>query len=228
MPSSLPHLRALAFALTVALTLVGNVALAPQARADGSVQVSVKDNKGAPVADAVVSLMPLDAKPAVRPPDAPFVIAQRGEEFDPYVTALVVGSRVSFPNQDAIRHQVYSISKPKKFEIPLYGPGAGETLTFDQPGIVSLGCNIHDWMSAHVVVLETPFFMKTPAAGVATLAALPPGRYRLDIWHPRLVNDAKREVVIAAADSATQAISITLKPDRRLRRAPDGAGGGYK
>ena len=213
-------------ALACAYTLV--LAFAPHARADGSVQVTVKDNKGAAVADAVVSLMPLDAKPVVRPPDAPFVIAQRDQEFDPYVTSLVVGSRVSFPNQDAIRHQVYSISKPKKFEIPLYGQGAGETLTFDQPGVVSLGCNIHDWMSAHIVVLETPFFLTTPTSGLATLAALPPGRYRLDIWHPRLVNETKREVVIAAADSAMQTISITLKPDRRLRRAPDGAGGGYK
>jgi plastocyanin len=203
-------------------------ALAPAALADGSVQVSVKDNKGSPVADAVVSLLPLDTKPLVRPPAAPFVIAQRGEEFDPYVTALVVGSRVSFPNQDAIRHQVYSLSKTKKFEIPLYGPGAGETLTFDQPGIVTLGCNIHDWMSAHIVVLETPFFLKTAADGLATLTALPPGRYRLDVWHPRLINEAKREVVIATADSAMQSIAITLKPDRRLRRAPDGAGGGYK
>jgi plastocyanin len=224
MPPRPPLLRAFAFALTLACAF----ALAPRAFADGSVQVSVKDNKGAPVADAVVSLLPLDTKPALHPPEAPLVIAQRDQEFDPYVTALVVGSRVSFPNQDAIRHQVYSISKPKKFEIPLYGPGAGETLTFDQPGVVSLGCNIHDWMSAHIVVLETPFFLKTPAAGVATLSALPPGRYRLDIWHPRLVNETKREVVIAPANSATQTISITLKPDRRLRRAPDGAGGGYK
>lgn len=217
---ALPRLLAAIFICAVAST--------PRAFADGSVQVTVKDNKGVPVGDAVVSLMPLDSKPSIRPPDAPFVISQRDQEFDPYVTALVVGSRVSFPNQDAIRHQVYSISKAKKFEIPLYGPGAGETLTFDQPGIVSLGCNIHDWMSAHIVILETPFFLKTSANGLAMLTNLPPGRYRLDVWHPRLVNETKREVVIAPADSATQSISITLKPDRRLRRAPDGAGGGYK
>lgn len=210
---------------TGALTLA---AFTPRAFAEGSVQVSVKDHKGAPISDAVVSLVALDSPPALHPPVEPLVITQRDQEFEPYVTALVVGSRVSFPNRDAIRHQVYSISKPKKFEIPLYGAGAGETITFDQPGIVSLGCNIHDWMSAHIVVLETPFFMKTPADGLAALASLPPGRYRLDVWHPRLFTDVQREVVISATDSATQTIAVTLKPDRRLRRAPDGAGGGYK
>jgi plastocyanin len=210
------------------LCAVSLAALSPRARAEGAIQVSVKDHRGVPVADAVVSLVPLDAAPALTPPAAPFVIAQRNEEFEPYVTALVVGSRVTFPNQDAIRHQVYSISKPKKFELPLYGPGSGETVVFDQPGIVSLGCNIHDWMSAHIVVLETPFFMKTPADGLATVTTLPPGRYRLDVWHPRLSSDVQREIVIAASDSTMQTIAVTLKPDRRLRRAPDGASGGYR
>lgn len=216
-----PSLPALALILAYAV-------LAPRAFAAGPVQVSVKDHKGVSIADAVVSLVALNTPPAVHPPAEPFTITQRDQEFEPYVTALVVGSRVSFPNQDAIKHQVYSVSKPKKFDIPLYGPGVGEILTFDQPGIVSLGCNIHDWMSAHIVVLETPFFMKTPADGLATFHSLPPGRYRLDVWHPRLFSDAKREVVISAADAPMQTIAITLKPDRRLRRAPDGAGGGYK
>ena len=196
--------------------------------AEGGVQVSVKDNKGLAVADAVVSLMPLDTKPTLAPFPDPLIIAQRGQEFDPYVTAIVVGSKVSFPNRDTVRHQVYSLSKPKPFEIPLYGPGADQTVTFDQPGVVSLGCNIHDWMSAHLVILATPFFKKTPADGSTVISSLPPGRYRLDVWHPRLATDARREVTIAVGDSSMQTIAVVLKPDRRIRRAPDGAGGGYK
>jgi plastocyanin len=219
-PASLPPLG-FAFALALILT-------ASRVLAAGGVNVSVKDNKAQPVADAVVSLVPLDAPAKLTPPAGPLVISQSGQEFDPYVTALVVGTRVAFPNRDTVRHQVYSLSAPKPFEIPLYGPGAGETLAFDKPGVVSLGCNIHDWMSAHVVVLATPFFKKTPAAGTALLADLPPGRYRLDVWHPRLATDARREVTIAPGDSPMQTISIVLKPDRRIRRAPDGAGGGYK
>jgi plastocyanin len=194
----------------------------------GTVNVSVRDNKDRPVADAVVSLVPLDRSPALVPPAEPAVIAQRDQEFEPYVTAIVTGTRVRFPNLDNIRHQVYSLSKTKPFEIPLYGAGAEQTLLFDRPGIVALGCNIHDWMSAYIVVVATPHFQKTPADGLATLADLPPGHYRLDVWHPRLVGESRRDIVIAAGDAATQTISVTLKPDRRLRRAPDSAGGGYK
>ena len=194
----------------------------------GVIQVSVKDTKGEPVAAAVVSLAPLDAPPTLTPPVAPAVIAQQGQEFEPYVTVVAVGTRVSFPNQDSIRHQVYSLSKTKPFEIPLYGPGKEQTLTFDQPGIVALGCNIHDWMSAYIVIVATPHFQKTPANGLAHLADLPPGRYRLDVWHPRLAGESRRDIVIAPGDTATQSISVTLKPDKRLRRAPDGLGGGYK
>jgi plastocyanin len=194
----------------------------------GTVNVSVRDNKDRPVADAVVSLVPLDTPPALTPPAEPIVISQRDQEFEPHVTVIVPGTRVRFPNLDSIRHQVYSLSKTKPFEIPLYGGGTEQTLLFDRPGIVALGCNIHDWMSAYIVVVATPHYQKTSADGLAALADLAPGRYQLDVWHPRLAGQSRRDIVIAPGDPATQTISVTLKPDRRLRRAPEGAGGGYK
>ena len=84
-------------------------------------------------------------------------------------------------------------------------------------------------MSAHIVVVATPYFLKTPATGRASFAELPSGRYRLEVWHPRLApGETLREVVIAAGDTTMQSVSITLKPDRRIRRAPEGLGGGYK
>jgi plastocyanin len=194
----------------------------------GDVIVTVKDSKGAAVADAVVSLTPQNAAAAApQPPAEPVVISQEGQEFDPYVTAVLVGTRVSFPNRDKIRHQVYSLSRTNPFEIPLYGPGAEQSILFTKPGVVALGCNIHDWMAAYIVILATPHYLKTPADGLARLAGLPPGRYRLDVWHPRLAGETAREIDIAA-DAATQIVSVTLKPDKRIRRAPDSAGGGYK
>jgi len=210
------------------LLIAALAAHVPRAAAQGSVQVTVQDNKGQSVADAVVSLLPLDTKPILAPPADPVIINQHDQEFEPLVTPVIVGTRISFPNRDAIRHQVYSLSKAKRFEIPLYGPGVGQTLLFDRAGIVALGCNIHDWMTAYVVVLETPFFLKTPATGLATLTAIPPGRYRLDVWHARLVHEATREVVISPSDVAAQTIAITLRPITGKRRAPDGLGGGYK
>lgn len=201
--------------------------VASSATSAGNVRVEIKDPKGAPVADAVASLVPLDTRPVLQPPAEPVVIAQNKEEFQPYVTAIVVGTRVSFPNQDKVQHHVYSQSKAKPFEIPLYRGEAKAPVQFDQPGVVALGCNIHDWMSAYVVVLATPHFARSGDDGLVPLAALPAGRYRLEVWHPRAIQTVTREVVISE-DEATQVIAVTLRADRRIRRAPDAGASGYK
>lgn len=197
------------------------------ATAGGNVRVEIKDPKGAPVADAVASLVPLDARPVLQPPVEPVVIVQIKEEFQPYVTAVVVGTRVSFPNRDKVQHHVYSQSKAKPFEIPLYRGEAKEPVLFDLPGIVALGCNIHDWMSAYVVVLATPHFARSGDDGLVPLAAVPTGRYRLEVWHPRATQTVTREIAIAG-EAATQVIAVTLRADRRIRRAPEAGAGGYK
>jgi plastocyanin len=197
--------------------------------AAGTVQVVMKDVKGQPVADAVASLTRLDAPgPAPAPPDQPVAIVQQNEEFRPYVTPLVVGTRVIFPNEDKIQHHVFSLSPAKQFDIPLYSGTPKESVVFDQPGIVTLGCNIHDWMKAYVVVLATPYYAKAGDDGRAAIGGLPAGRYHLEVWHPLLAVNVDRDIVIGERDDSTQVISLTLKPDRRIRRAPDAPGGGYK
>ncbi len=215
----LPTLTLLAFVLTLPAAAATN---------SGSVRIEIKDPKGGPVADAVASLVPLDAAPGLTPPAEPLAVTQEGEEFRPYVTAIVVGTRVVFPNRDKVQHHVYSISKTKKFDLPLFRGESKEAVLFDQPGVVSLGCNIHDWMSAYVVVLATPHFAKSGDHGLVSLSGLPAGRYRLDVWHPRIKAMLQREVTIAPNDTATQIISVLLGVDRRIRRAPEGGAGGYK
>ena len=86
---------------------------------------------------------------------------QRGSQFVPHVLPVQAGTSVTFPNSDQIRHQVYSFSASKRFELPLYAGTSASPIRFDQPGIVVLGCNIHDWMIGYVVVLDTPYFGKT-------------------------------------------------------------------
>jgi plastocyanin len=206
--------------------LLGLLSL-PPARAAGTVQVRCLDAKDQPVADAVIWLTPLDTTAAVTPPAAPVVIEQKGEEFHPYVTPVVVGTRISFPNHDTVQHHVYSLSKPKRFEIPLYSGESKDAIVFDQPGVVTLGCNIHDWMVAYVVVLTSPYYAKSDATGSAMLTDLPPGRYRLAVWHPRHPDELTRDVVVAGAEANPQVITLKLKPDRRIRRAPDASGEGY-
>jgi hypothetical protein len=95
-----------------------------------------------------------------------------------------VGTAVTFPNRDSVRHQVYSFSPAKRFELPLY-TGVPQAVTFDKPGVVILGCNIHDWMIGYVYVSESPYFAKTDAHGKAVLTDLPPRAYVLRVWHPQ-------------------------------------------
>jgi plastocyanin len=186
------------------------------------------DQKGAPVADAVVSLTRLDAaEPSTAPNGTTAEISQQNREFIPYVTAVQTGTTVHFPNRDNVQHHVYSLSKAKKFELPLYSGEAERSIMFDQPGIVTIGCNIHDWMIAYVLVLTTPHFTKTGSDGAAILS-VPPGRYRLEIWHPRLAQPLGQEMVVTEAGPAPLAFTLALKPDRRIRRAPDAADGGYR
>lgn len=211
-----------------AATLAAALFLAtPAAFAAGSVRIEIKDAKGAPVADAVASLVPAAGSPAVVPPAEPVVINQVKEEFTPYVTAVVTGTKVRFPNNDKVQHHVFSLSKTKPFDLGLYRGEPRELVTFDQPGVVTLGCNIHDWMSAYVVVLATPFFRKSADDGLAAIADLPAGSYRLEVWHPRLRTPVTRDVVVQNSP-VVQVISVTLGIDRRIRRAPESGAGGYK
>jgi plastocyanin len=140
---------------------------------------------GKPVPDAAVVLEPLAPAPRQAPKNLPHaVIEQRGAEFSPYVTVVQTGTAVDFPNNDTVRHHVYSFSQPKRFEIKLYAGKPGQPITFDKPGEVVIGCNIHDWMEAYVLVVESAYFGKTGADGQVRIANLPAGRYRVQLWHP--------------------------------------------
>jgi plastocyanin len=194
----------------------------------GAASFKFVDSKQAPIADAVVSLIPLDGPAALKPVSEPVVIRQEKEEFLPYVSAVQVGTAVDFPNRDVVKHHVYSGSKAKKFELPLYAGEAPAAVVFDQPGVVTLGCNIHDWMLAYVVVLETPWFAKSDDTGAAGISAVPAGRYRAEIWHPRLTRPLTRELTVTDAPSGELAVTLTLGRDRRIRRNLDAKGGGYK
>lgn len=224
---AVPPPRRLAFAAFPLGLLLAFLLTSSLAASTGTVRVEIKDPKGAPVADAVAWLTPLDAKPALTPPADPVVITQIKEEFTPYITVVTVGTRVAFPNRDKVQHHVFSVSSAKNFDLGLYHGDPKTLVTFDQPGVATLGCNIHDWMSAYVVVLATPHFAKTAADGLAPLANLAPGKYRLEVWHPRLKIPVTREIAVEASP-VSQVIAVTLGVDRRLRRAPESGAAGYR
>ena len=138
-----------------------------------------------PLPNAVVVAVPEDGR---LPPVSKSVqvVDQIDKEFVPYVKAVRAGSYVRFPNKDNIRHHVYSFSPAKTFELPLYKGTPSQPVLFDKPGVVKLGCNIHDWMVGYLYVTETPYFGKSARDGRVDLDDLPPGRYRVRVWHPRM------------------------------------------
>jgi plastocyanin len=148
------------------------------------VSAHVTTPAGTALEDAAVVLEPL----AATPPSLPrrnAVIAQQDREFVPYATIVQTGTHIEFPNRDPMKHHVYSFSSAKNFEIKLYVGLPAQPVLFDKAGEVAIGCNVHDWMEAYVLVVDTPYFAKTGTNGHASINNVPPGRYRLRLWHPR-------------------------------------------
>lgn len=160
------------------------VLLAVSARVHaGDIEATVTNSAGEPLADSAVVLEPVAGNTSgVRPT---VTITQRDRELIPYFTIVQTGTAIDFPNQDPFKHHLYSFSPPKVFEIKLYAGKPAAPVVFDKPGEVALGCNIHDWMEAYVLVVDTPFFAKTDARGHAHIDGVPPGSYRLRWWQPR-------------------------------------------
>ena len=176
---------------------------------------------GKPLPNVVVVAIPEDGQlPALK--RTVEIVDQIDKEFLPYVKPVRVGSYVQFPNKDNIRHHVYSFSQPKKFELPLYSGTPSQPVLFDKPGVVKLGCNIHDWMLGYVYVTETPYFGKTGIDGRVDLDQLPAGRYVARVWHPLM--EGSETATIKHIDLVDTASSLEwklkLKSEFRPRRTP--------
>ena len=185
---------------------------------------------GKPLPNTVVVVMPEDGQlPAAK--RTVEIVDQIDKEFVPYVKPVRAGSYVQFPNKDNIRHHVYSFSPPKKFELPLYSGTPSQPVLFDKPGIVKLGCNIHDWMLGYVYVTETPYFGKTGADGRVDLDQLPPGRYAARVWHPLMDGSETatiKHIDLVDATGSSVEWKLKLRTEFRPRRTPLPGEAGYR
>lgn len=120
--------------------------------------------------------------PEPTPPRTPPIMDQRNLEFIPHVLPIVRGTTVAFPNSDSVRHNVFSPSDTKMFNLGTYPPGVLRTVTFDRAGVVQLLCNVHPEMSAFIVVLSTPYYARTDRRGLFQINKIPPGDYTLNFW----------------------------------------------
>ncbi|MDA2933034.1 carboxypeptidase regulatory-like domain-containing protein [Acidobacteria bacterium AH-259-D05] len=157
--------------------------------------------------DVVIYLeeVPGDFKPPAKNP----VMDQKNLIFTPHIMPIVAGTTVDFPNSDEVRHNVFSPSKTKKFNLGTYPAGVVRQVLFEKPGVVALLCNVHQEMSAYVVVLTNPYFARTGRRGKFVIENVPPGTYTIKTWHEKL-KPAKETVQVSPG--------ATVRVDFNLRR----------
>ena len=179
--------------------------------------VFIADQRGGAVQNAVVTLRPAIATSVPPRPASEVEIEQVGQRFVPRVVAVPIGTWVKFPNRDPIRHHVYSFSPAKRFEIKLFKGDEADPVFFDKPGLVAIGCNIHDWMSGYVYVSDDPYFATTDNEGRADWDGLPSGEYRATIWHPDLLQEPRETTLTINGD---QSFAAELKI-ARVSQSPE-------
>ena len=192
--------------------------LGPAAQA-GELVLNVTNQQGVPLENAVVSLA---GPPAGAKAPTTANMDQRDKMFSPHVLAVRTGTAVAFPNQDNIRHQVYSFSAVKRFELRLYEGTPSAPVIFDQPGVVVLGCNIHDWMLGYIYVTPDPWFAVTDAHGRAVFKQLPDGTYTPTLWHPQRADlrPQPSEPLVVTAAPLTKTLALTVEPASEDAPAP--------
>jgi plastocyanin len=185
-----------------------------------SITVRVTDANGLPLPHAVVTLSGAGLLP--QPPPARAEVNQLNTQFQPHVLIIPRHTSVAFPNLDNTRHQVYSFSAVKRFTTNLFAGHEADPVEFDQPGLVAIGCNIHDRMHAYIYVTEAPRFTVTGADGLARFDGLDTGDYRIEALHPwqARANSFIREVrVRRAGQSLEQSVNVgATGPDPRTPR----------
>lgn len=170
------------------------------------ISVQVIDENHQPVSNAVITLPNHEQKT----PDSIAVMDQVNVQFSPRVLVIQKGQTVSFPNNDDIRHNVYSFSAPKAFQIKLYKGNSTAPILFDKPGLVVLGCNIHDDMIGYIYVANHEFVIKTDKNGKATLPAN--AGDRVNIWDENLSSTINSKKTLVLGEEASQTIMLDLLP----------------
>lgn len=125
-------------------------------------------------------------------------MSQRSLRFDPRVLAIPVGTTVSFPNEDPVFHNVFSYSRARRFDLGRYRKGKSRSVTFDEPGLVEVFCDVHSSMQAFILVVESDFVTQPASDGSFVIDGVPEGPQKLVVWHP---------------DHGEQEFTITVGPE---------------
>ncbi len=183
-------------AIGAALLLLAAETPPPEA---GRLTGHITDAQGRPLKEAVVFV---DGLTAGAPPSKPVVLSQRNGAFTPHVLAIMIGTKVRFPNDDEVFHNVFAYYEAKRFDLGLYPPGSEKTVAFDKLGPVALFCNIHAGMNAYIYVVPNPYFAVTDKKGAFSIAGIPAGSQRVKVWH-EAHKEATKSVTIRTGQTDT-------------------------
>ena len=204
--------------LVTCVTACTVLAVPEPVHAASGLSVTVLSAAGTPLQDAIIIAEPAKASPPPRP-GLKDVMDQRNLMFVPGALVVRTGTAVDFPNSDQVRHQVYSFSSAKTFQLALYAGKTHAPVLFDKPGLVTLGCNIHDSMLGYIYVTDSPWYGRTGADGTLQLHDLTPGEYTVRLWHPLLGESGPElQAHLNLGDGATGVANFRLK--RPLRPPP--------
>ncbi len=192
----------------------------------GKVTFVTKRGQNPVAAETLVWVEPVSGRAPHATPTA-FQVTTRNKTLVPHVLAIPAGSTVSFPNDDPISHNLFSLSSNNAFDLGLYRKGVGKSQRFDSPGVVNVYCNVHPNMSAVIHVMTTPYFAFADGNGSFTVTNVPPGKYRLVAWNEQ---GGQSEAPVEISGSGNPpAIALTLDSrNYRETQHMDKAGKPYK
>ena len=207
----------------IVLVLAFSLLLATAGRARAGNIVGVVEPQGLRSAENILVYVVKVPTLSVDTSQARYLMDQKQLTFIPHILPVLVGAKIDFPNNDEVAHNVFSLSRTKKFNLGSYKPGGSKTVVFDRPGMVDLRCDVHQEMNAYILVLKNPYFAVTDkqgrftipdqrsleAQGLKGVPTLAPGEYLIKTWHEKL-KTVKQKVEVPANGEA----SIVLKPKR--------------
>jgi plastocyanin len=198
-------------AITIATLLTATQAVAAE-----NLNISVTNPDGSPVSGIIAYATPVDM-PLPPQRSNSIQLAQKDRAFSSFIIVVQRGDEVDFINQDDFTHHIYSISEQNRFSFKLKASESHTitpSLASEQATEISMGCNIHDWMSGYILVVDTPYFNQTDKQGTVKLELAQPGRYQVTLWHPQLEveqHQLSRMLDVQADSNLNWQLPVTLE-----------------
>lgn len=197
------------------LILASCVSWAQPETVSGKVVIQQNGKVVRSAAGAVVWLTPTRGE-APKAPEKVFRLVQKNKHFSPHLLVVPVGSAVVFPNEDPFFHNVFSVYEGTRFDLGLYESGSSKEVRFNRPGPSYIFCNIHPEMSAVIMVMNTPYYATTDAAGDYSIEGVPAGEYEFSVWYesaqPEQLKQLQHRVTISATDARLNPVTVQAAP----------------